>query len=280
MVANDFPRNYKVRQRNNGQLSATVVSERKRLGWKQFALAHEAGLNERTIQRLERGDKVNEDTVRKVMKALRLSHKQRDKSKRRKAHRDQAYSSVAEAASGLHGQPLGFAHFVRRLPKGVLQAACFDEVLLLHITLHAMLIVDGDPDAGVELDRVTNDAVHAIRMQLILEHLRRIAVVRVRYPRDPFTDVPEVAWWTDHPFVEALYSLPSELKDKFMGLILRTGDLSVLMGQMIVRSDAEMEDFLRRVGAIDDNIAELLEWVETQHGDSQKLAWSEPIPAS
>jgi len=279
MAVNGDLRNYKDEQHNNGELSATVVNERKRLGWKQFALAHEAGLNERTIQRLEWGDKVNEDTVRKVMKALRLSHKQGAKSRRRKSHRDQSYS-VAEAASELHGQPLGFGKFLRRLPGGVLQAACFDEVLLLHITLHAMLIVDGDPNAGVELDRVTDDAVHAIRMQLILEHLRRIAVVRVRYPRDPFTDVPEVAWWTGHPFVEALYSLPSELKDKFMGLILRTGDLSVLMGQMIVRSDAEMEDFLRRVGAIDDNIAELLEWFETEHGDSRKLAWSEPIPTS
>jgi hypothetical protein len=65
-----------------------------------------------------------------------------------------------------------------------------------------------------------------------------------------------------------------------MGLILQTGDLSVLMGQMMAQSDAEAEDFLRRVAVIDANTAELLEWFETEHGDSQKLAWSEPIPAT
>jgi hypothetical protein len=41
-----------------------------------------------------------------------------------------------------------------------------------------------------------------------------------------------------------------------------------------------MEDFLRRVGVIDDHISELLEWFETEYGDSQKLARSEPIPAT
>lgn len=65
-----------------------------------------------------------------------------------------------------------------------------------------------------------------------------------------------------------------------MELILRTGDLSVLMGQLILWSDTEMEDFLRRVAVIDANTAELLEWFETEHGDSRKLAWSEPIPAT
>jgi len=49
---------------------------------------------------------------------------------------------------------------------------------------------------------------------------------------------------------------------------------------MILRSDTEMEDFLRRVGVIDDHISELLEWFETEYGDSQKLARSEPIPAT
>ena len=36
-------------------IAAMVVRARKELGWKQFALADEAGVNERTIQRLERG---------------------------------------------------------------------------------------------------------------------------------------------------------------------------------------------------------------------------------
>jgi transcriptional regulator with XRE-family HTH domain len=278
-ISDDF-RNRKYEQHNCGKLSAAVVNERKRRGWKQFALADEAGVNERTIQRLERGDKVNQETVGKVMSALRLSPKERPRLGRRKSQRDPWYSSISEAASGLYGEPLGFGHFLRRLPGDALQAACFDEVLLLFITLQAMLIVYGDPNAGIEQDRVTSDAVHTIRMQLILEHLRRHAFVRVRYPRDPFIDIPEVAWWTGHPFVEVLCSLPPEIKEKTMGLILQTGDLSVLMGQMILWPDTEMEDFLQRVGVIDDNISELLEWFETEHGDSQKLAWSEPIQAT
>lgn len=279
MAISDDLRNHKYEQHNCGRLSAAVVNERKRRGWKQFALADEAGVNERTIQRLERGERVDAETVRKVMSALRLSLKEHPRSRRRKSQRAPWYSAVSEAASGLYGQPLGFGHFLRRLPAEALQAACRDEVLLLFITFQAMLIVDGDSNAGIEQDRVTSDAVETIRRQLILEHLRRIAVMRVRYPRDPFIDVPEAAWWTGHPFVEALYALPSELKDKFIELILWTGDLSVLMGQMILRSDTEMEEFLRRVGVIDDNISELLEWIETEYGDSQKLAWSEPIPA-
>lgn len=192
MAISDDLRNRRHEQHNYGKLSAAVVNERKRRGWKQFALADEAGVNERTIQRLERVDRVNEETARKVLAALRLSPK-RPRSRRRESQRDPWYSSVSEAASGLYGQLLGFGHFLRRLPGDVLQAACFDEALLPFITLQAMLIVDGDPNAGIERDRVTADAVSTIRMQLILEHLRRIALVRVRYPRDPFIDVPEVA---------------------------------------------------------------------------------------
>jgi len=280
MAISDDLRNRRCEQHDYGELSAAVVSERRRRGWKQFALADEAGVNERTIQRLERGDKVNKETVRKVMSALRLSRKARPRSRRRKSQRDPWYSSVSEAASGLYGEPLGFGHLLRRLPGETLQAVCSDDVLLLFVTLQAMLIVDGDPNAGIGQDRVTADAVDTIRTQLILEHLRRIAFVRVRYPRDPFVDVPEVAWWTGHPFVEVLCSLPPGIKEKTMGLILQTGDLAVLWGQMILRSDTEMEDFLRRVGVIDDHTLELLEWFETEHGDSQKLAWSEPIPAT
>jgi transcriptional regulator with XRE-family HTH domain len=262
-----------------GELSAAVVSERKRLGWKQFALAYEAGVTERTIQRLERGEKVNDETVSKVMKALRLSLQQPSRSRRRRSGRDHAwYSSAAKAARGLYGKPLGFGQFLRSLPDDVLQMAISDEPLLLLITLHAMLIVDGDPNHGIDEERVTDQAVHRIRMQLIAEHLRRIAFLRVRSPRDPFTEIPEIAWWKGHPFVELLYTLPLEARDKFKGIIMRTGDLTVLMGHMLARPDGEIEDFLQRVEKIDSNIAEILEWVEAEYGDSQKLAWSEPMP--
>jgi transcriptional regulator with XRE-family HTH domain len=41
-------------------------------GWKQLALADEAGVTERTIERIEAGTPVSDDTLRKVAKALKL----------------------------------------------------------------------------------------------------------------------------------------------------------------------------------------------------------------
>jgi transcriptional regulator with XRE-family HTH domain len=41
-------------------------------GWKQFALACEAGVTERTIERIEAGVTVSDDTLRKVAKALKV----------------------------------------------------------------------------------------------------------------------------------------------------------------------------------------------------------------
>jgi transcriptional regulator with XRE-family HTH domain len=41
-------------------------------GLKQFTVAHEAGVTERTVQRIESGEKVNEDSLRRVAKALRM----------------------------------------------------------------------------------------------------------------------------------------------------------------------------------------------------------------
>jgi transcriptional regulator with XRE-family HTH domain len=174
MAISDDLRNRKYEQHNYERLSAAGVNERKRRGWKQFALADEAGVNERTIQRLERGDKVNEETVRKVMSALRLSLKEPPRSGRRKSRRAPWYSSVSEAASGLYGDPLGFGHFLRRLPRDVLHAASFDSAILLLITLHAMLIVDGDPNAPVEEDRLTTEAVDSIRIQRIRQTNYRV----------------------------------------------------------------------------------------------------------
>jgi transcriptional regulator with XRE-family HTH domain len=52
---------------------ASVVKElRTHLGWKQFALAHEAGVTVRTIERLEAGERMSDETLNKVAKALEL----------------------------------------------------------------------------------------------------------------------------------------------------------------------------------------------------------------
>ena len=41
------------------EISSTVVMFRKMMDWKQLTLALEAGVNERTVQRIERGEKVD-----------------------------------------------------------------------------------------------------------------------------------------------------------------------------------------------------------------------------
>jgi len=52
---------------------ASFVKElRAHLGWKQFALAHEAGVTVRTIERLEAGERMSDETLNKVAKALKL----------------------------------------------------------------------------------------------------------------------------------------------------------------------------------------------------------------
>jgi transcriptional regulator with XRE-family HTH domain len=52
---------------------AFMVKElRAYFGWKQLALADEAGVTERTVERIEAGITVSDDTLRKVAKALKL----------------------------------------------------------------------------------------------------------------------------------------------------------------------------------------------------------------
>jgi transcriptional regulator with XRE-family HTH domain len=45
---------------------------RKGLDWKQINLAHEAGIDERTVQRIEAGHPVSDDTRRQIAKAFKL----------------------------------------------------------------------------------------------------------------------------------------------------------------------------------------------------------------
>src|SRR6267143_5620508 len=54
------------------EIGHAVITFRKMLGMKQLTLALDAGVDERTVQRIERGEKVNEDTLRKVAKVLRM----------------------------------------------------------------------------------------------------------------------------------------------------------------------------------------------------------------
>jgi transcriptional regulator with XRE-family HTH domain len=254
-----------------------VVRVRKGLGWKQFTLADEAGVNERTIQRLEQGERVNNETFRKVAKALRLPENAlaEPDSSPENGRLSELYWPVAQATSGLHGTGLGFGQFLRALPEETLQAATLDLTLLFLITAHAMLIVDGDPNAGIEEERFNDQSLRSIRILLIVEHFRRAGFLRARYPRDPFTEVPEIAWWTGHLYVKILYSLPPEHSRTFQDLLLQTGDVGILTGHIITLSAAEQEQFLERVEKIDSHLPEYLEFIEEEYGDSQKLAWSE-----
>src|SRR5689334_6725547 len=56
----------------SAEIAETVISIRKHLELKQLVLADEAGVTERTIQRVEEGRTVGDDTLRKVARALRL----------------------------------------------------------------------------------------------------------------------------------------------------------------------------------------------------------------
>lgn len=48
-----------------------MVNFRKQPAWKQITLAHEAGVTERTVQRIERGEKADDETLRRIATALR-----------------------------------------------------------------------------------------------------------------------------------------------------------------------------------------------------------------
>lgn len=54
------------------EIAYAVQMFRKMMDWKQLTLAIEAGVNERTVQRIERGEKVGDETLHRIGKALRL----------------------------------------------------------------------------------------------------------------------------------------------------------------------------------------------------------------
>jgi hypothetical protein len=214
-----------------------------------------------------------------VTKALRLEEGDfLEPDSKSKTEQSELLWSVAKTAAGLHGTPLGFGHFIRNLPEATLQAACGDSTLFVLIIAHAMLIVDGDPDLGIEMNRLEDRAAHhTMRMLLNIEHFRRIGLLRAKYPHDPFNEVPEIAWWKGHPYVKVLYSLPAEHQEKLTDLLLLTGDLRVLGGHIAILSKAEQQRFLEQTEAIDSNLPEYLKYLEDEYGDSQQLAWADPM---
>jgi transcriptional regulator with XRE-family HTH domain len=54
------------------EIGKAVANFRKMAAMKQITLAHEARVTERTIQRIEQGEKVNDETLRQVGQALRV----------------------------------------------------------------------------------------------------------------------------------------------------------------------------------------------------------------
>ena len=55
-----------------GQIAYMVKELRTYFGGKQYALAFDAGVSERTIERVEAGERVSDDTLKKIAKALKL----------------------------------------------------------------------------------------------------------------------------------------------------------------------------------------------------------------
>jgi transcriptional regulator with XRE-family HTH domain len=54
------------------EIGKAVMMFRHAAGMKQITLAMEAGVTERTVQRIERGEKVNEESLRAIARAFRM----------------------------------------------------------------------------------------------------------------------------------------------------------------------------------------------------------------
>lgn len=72
MRSENQAREGEVRTLTAEEIASGVSNFRRFAGWKQVTLAYEARVSERTIQRLERGEKVDDETLRGVAKALKL----------------------------------------------------------------------------------------------------------------------------------------------------------------------------------------------------------------
>lgn len=196
------------------------------------------------------------------------------RKKRVSKREDELYAFIGLAAEGTHGQPLGFGDFIRKLPDSVIQTCARDDAMLCVIALHAMLIVMGEPKAGVPSERMTDEALLRIKWCVINEHLRRIMMLRVRYPRDPFTEMPQLAWCNSHPFVQVLDRLPEADGDKLKSHILRTGDLTILSGHTLLLEPEQMRAFDERMTFLEKSSPELLAEIEDRYADAHTVAWT------
>jgi transcriptional regulator with XRE-family HTH domain len=127
------------------EIGKAVAMFRKMAGVKQLTLALEAGVTERTVQRIENGEKVNEDSLRRIAKAFRMEEnsflgprkilgheeaweqtkKQLEDLKLIDAHRF-ATLKDAETVLGMHGMVID-DHFVTDEAAG--DAASFKDLL-------------------------------------------------------------------------------------------------------------------------------------------------------
>jgi hypothetical protein len=98
-------------------------------------------------------------------------------------------------------------------------------------------------------------------------------MVRVRYPRDPFTEEPELAWWCSHPAVQVLYRLPEEQRERLQGALLETGDLTLLTGHLMVLPESDKQKFADAAQNIERNKREIVENLEEHFKDSEHLAY-------
>ena len=156
-----------------------------------------------------------------------------------------------------------------------MQQAVSDATLLVLITGHSLLIVNGDLNEGIPRGLVNEQSTGTIRMFLIVEHLRRMGVVRARYPRDPFTEFAEVVWWERHPFVAwMLDKMPAVRGEKLKELILRTGDLSLVNGHVVLLPAEEQQRLAVACEEMDRHMPEILAGIEEQYGDACTLAWT------
>jgi len=127
------------------EIGNAVVIFRKTAGMKQLTLALEAGVTERTVQRIENGERVNEESLRRIAKAFRMEENSfigprkilapeeaREKTKKQleglKMIDAQRFATLkdAEAALGTHGMVID-DHFV--IDEAAGEAASFKDLL-------------------------------------------------------------------------------------------------------------------------------------------------------
>jgi len=98
---------------------------------------------------------------------------------------------------------------------------------LLLITGHALLIVKGGLNQGLSQSLVLQSSGPTRRL-LIAERLRRMGLLRARYPSDPLAESAELFWWTDHPLLRlVLHKMPAAQGERLKELILASGDLTL-----------------------------------------------------